>query len=184
MRRKLAGRMFLAAIAAVALSATAAGCGGGSSLTKTDSPNSYADAVCGALTKHLDELAGIPAGAGSLDMGNIAASNTETTRSALAAVSSIDHEIAKDMRNIQPPADMADMHKQIIDSYQKAGDAAATILDALGRPQDEAVATIQASENDMSGIQNMWQQLPANYSQAFTDSEACKSLEPTPTPAA
>jgi hypothetical protein len=74
------------------------------------------------------------------------------------------------------------LHQQIIDSYQKAGDAAATIQDALGSPQDEAVATIQPAEDEMANIQSMWQQLPANYLQAFKDSEACKSLETTPTP--
>ncbi len=175
--------MFLAAVALVALAATAVGCGGGSSTTKTDSPDSYANAVCGALTKHLDELSGVPAGAGNLDMGNLASSNTDATRQALSAVSSIDHSIAADLKNIQPPSDMAEMHTQIIDAYQKAGDAAATILDALGQPQDEAVATVQSSENDMSSIQDIWQQLPENYSQAFKDSAACKSLVSTPTPA-
>ncbi|MGA2286121.1 MAG: hypothetical protein ABSG55_07630, partial [Dehalococcoidia bacterium] len=109
MRRRWVKRMVLAAVVtAVALSAMAAGCGGGSSSTKTDSPDSYAKAVCGILTEHFSELAGVPAGAGNLDMGNIAASNTETTRNALSTVASMDRAIGEDLKNIQPPAEIAD----------------------------------------------------------------------------
>ncbi len=165
----------MTAVATAALSATAAGCRGGS-LTQTNSRESYTDAVCNIILQHVEEISPLlPTMPPGVDPHDYMESNPEGMGAATSQVGEMCRAIARDLQGLEPPAEVEAQHERMISMYERTGEHLDGVARAMEQPSEEASATIEAMSGEEDSLNPSSIGWPDNYDQSFYRNEACRS---------
>ncbi len=130
--------------------------------------------VCNIILKHTEEAAGdIPTMPPHTSLEDYAASNADALRRTLAVGVPMFRATAQDLENVQPPAEVAGAHNDLIAVYERLADGMDGMVTALDQPPDEAVATIEAVQTGLEDPGTVFQRFPESYRQAFRENGDC-----------
>ena len=150
-------------------------CGTNSS-PKTDSPESYADAVCRAWFSHGDELRRSIELVGAVDPGQ-----PEALRQYASEMASLESGLSEDLASIEAPDEIAGLHSQIVDAHRRAAEAWTDVEQTLdrtaGQAGDGSSASLEDALDATTRARESEPTLPDSYQQAIQANERCKKLE-------
>jgi hypothetical protein len=149
------------------------GGGGGSAKTSANSPEEYAQAVCGTLAGRIGEL-------DSLINGDTAFDDPSQLKDAIDKAEPVIKEMAKDLDKISPPADVKDWHQNMVAAMNQAANLFGKLGDILNKPLDQAMADMESLSPELENMQEPFaglSDLPQAYQDAFNNDSKCQELD-------
>ena len=131
---------------------------------------SYADAVCRVWSNHAGEVH-------DWASGGVYPDQRETSKQYALQVAALERGLSEDLGRVEPPAEIAVLHRQIVEADRKRSEAWESVAKALEQPESEAstaaiddamAAVVKAGDSEPS--------LPIEYQEAIQSSERCSGL--------
>lgn len=161
------------ALCLLAIAGLILACGTGSP-TRTDLPESYADAVCQAWLKHAGKITSTASE--GIDLGQ-----REASKNFASQMASMESGISTELAKIEAPSEIADLHAQIVEAHRQAAEAWGDVEKALDRVAGQAgTGSATAVEDGLAAVRRARESepaLPENYQHAIRDNQTCKDLE-------
>jgi len=155
-------------VAAVAIVVACAG-----SSTEVGSPESYADAVCRVWSNHAGQIR-------RLASGGIDLNEREASKQYALQMAALESGLAQDLGGLEPPAEIAALHRQIVEAHRNGSEAWDSVAKALEQPANEAsTAAIDDAMAAVGEALDSEPSLPTEYQQAIQSNERCSGLRDT-----
>lgn len=137
-----------------------------------DSPESYADAICRAWSKHADEIRL------SQEVSTVNSGESQPSKESASAMASLEDGVAHDLAKIEAPGEIAGLHAEIVESHRQAAQAWTGVEQALDRGAgDVSSAFVQDALSAVARARASEPTLPDEYQQAIQNNQDCKTLE-------